>query len=890
MVGSPGFYGEVSTFDPSKPPPRKRRFEGDEPYLFALGNLGPDGYETKEGKGKLRETDETNDNGRSPPKPRKTKTFSRNELWKKTKGRLTTHKSRSSRGRHCECAVKILYLRQIMTAAAVSASIVGTAIAQAAVVSKEPAGGLLFKDANTLTTDNIAHAPLHMTLDKPVSQPSDATELLRYVLPKCEMPNRKDYEPVETFVGNAVQEQHEKKDDNLPLKAYKGIVDAIRFKNDPVMLQRLLLALRTAGNGSTLHLLTSSSSQHARLIHNIVRLNAFELPKTLVHTTAEQGGTEQVDYSLADAHLHLLMALVSANSVFLVPTMTALWKLLTFHLAEVSLERAQRIHAALATIMRLCPKGKMELFPIMSANAPFRMRPSLELLLYYQQCLEVVKYLPSIQGQVLELLVDKTLEMDVEIKINDGGEVTIDDEKDECVFQLDLDDKVDDKKPLPGGVSVNEMADKLDSLMLLLFQYTETCVATNASSARSLYQVFARVFENLVLITHKSKFVQFLLLHVCGLENKTLTSMVHFTLEHPPVTLYRDFAAKLINIIVDPYRATVTRQTGACYLASFVSRASFVCAETVCESVSALLRWADVYMQAVGSFSLRAADARDQCSLHSLFYTVCQSAYYIMCFRGVDAVRFYRTVTTGSPESRYAEPEHIDIGTERWDRLCGHALEPLRYCLESVRSEFLQIAKLYQLLDPNLLDHLEKADRRMASGQKRKKKVTRIITAATLEKQRLRAGVGGLGRGTNPLDSFFPFDPYLLFLSHGHVEPFYNHWGGSLREELVEEEDDGDVNIADDASAQSDTSDDAESDSDSDDDGDDDDDSFRNALTGSYIQPMSLASHATSASSRSSSMPVQGSPNVQTKREQLHDAWTNTLKRSRAPSIENGSW
>jgi RNA polymerase I-specific transcription initiation factor RRN3 len=137
-----------------------------------------------------------------------------------------------------------------------------------------------------------------------------------------------------------VREQHQLNSDNLPIKSYKGIIDAIRFKNDPVMLQRLLLALRTAGNGSTLQFLASSASKHARLIHNIVRLNPFGIltPTTIVG--ADQGAQQSpsVNYDLADAYLHLMMALVSANSVFLVPTMTSLWKFLTFQVEDAPVE------------------------------------------------------------------------------------------------------------------------------------------------------------------------------------------------------------------------------------------------------------------------------------------------------------------------------------------------------------------------------------------------------------------------------------------------------------------------------------------------------------------------------------------------------------------------
>lgn len=37
-------------------------------------------------------------------------------------------------------------------------------------------------------------------------------------------------------------------------------------------------------------------------------------------------------------------------------------------------------------------------------------------------------------------------------------------------------------------------------------------------------------------------------------------------------------------------------------------------------------------------------------------------------------------------------------------------------------------------------------------------------------------GTGGMGGGDNPLDSFFPFDPYLLYRSSKYIQPIYVKW------------------------------------------------------------------------------------------------------------------
>jgi RNA polymerase I-specific transcription initiation factor RRN3 len=473
--------------------------------------------------------------------------------------------------------------------------------------------------------------------------------------------------------------------------------------------------------------------------------------------------------------------------------------------------------------------------------------------------------------------------------------------------------------------SVDEMADKLDSLMLILFEYVDQSLSdarrsrTTVAEASELYGILSSVFESAILVTHKSKFVQFLILHICGVDAQL--SLSQTTMDNCPdpvgrgedtMLLYREFASSLINVIIDPYRATATRQSGACYLASFISRASFVCVETVCETVDALLRWAEAYIQSLGSLissSVHAPDAREQCSLHPLFYTVCQAAYYIMCFRGSEVVRFLRSPP--EPEQRLFL-SHIDLSAARWTRICTHALFPLRYCLESVRTEFLRISKFLALIDDAVRERLVSDEELKRTFDvyspilKRKRRVaSRITTAATLEKERVNGGVGGLGRGHNPLDSFFPFDPYLLRQSYRYIEPLYKHWDCGAVESEVSNENDVDMEALDDNGedtinvVDSDSDDDSHqhsvlADTDSDSDSDSDEDGQLETAQ-SRKRFMSIGgSTVTSVSSRPSSLGDKsvGGPttDIATRRGDLKQAWSHATKRARAPSVENGSW
>lgn len=167
---------------------------------------------------------------------------------------------------------------------------------------------------------------------------------IEMMLPKCKVPPKEAYEPVEAVVAAAVETQQGMTGTAGGVgqsDAYRGLIDTLRSKKDLEMIRLVLLALRTSGQGKTLMYLTQSSKKHAQLIHLVVRLNPFELSEktTVTVTDSTITATPTIDYDIADAQLQLLMAIVSANSVFLLPTITSLWKFLTSKIQEAPVER-----------------------------------------------------------------------------------------------------------------------------------------------------------------------------------------------------------------------------------------------------------------------------------------------------------------------------------------------------------------------------------------------------------------------------------------------------------------------------------------------------------------------------------------------------------------------
>jgi RNA polymerase I-specific transcription initiation factor RRN3 len=444
--------------------------------------------------------------------------------------------------------------------------------------------------------------------------------------------------------------------------------------------------------------------------------------------------------------------------------------------------------------------------------------------------------------------------------------------------------------------------------MFLIFQYLVTLSELDSkdTTPRDLYKMVIFSFDSVILTTHRSKFVQFIILFLCGLDYQKHTNDTNAIPGDQESTseqfmLSREFAAKLIELVLDPFRPGINRQSAACYLASFVSRSTSVCAETACEAVSALLRFAEAYMDTYPTEAMARNANRgvgdpfgnhvvSKVEAHGLYYTVCQAAFYIICFRGKEsidhhqkAIKYHRNLESSNEDVDvllYSDPRLIDISTKRWTRIVSHHLNPLKYCLESVRGEFLLLSDRFNLIESEVLQRLIIEDRKMASGAHASKSVmnkpSSIRTAATLERRRKSGGVGGLGRGSNPLDSFFPFDPYLLRRSYAYIDPHYRHWSGSpSADDMAVEEIDNDEIIHEDSS---DDEDDEEEEGSVQFNENEDDDSV-----GDDCVAMSLTS-------TTCSIPLGEDSDDEVAADDMavpKDTWVAELKRARALSVED---
>ncbi|KAF1778372.1 Telomerase activating protein Est1 [Phytophthora cactorum] len=408
--------------------------------------------------------------------------------------------------------------------------------------------------------------------------------------------------------------------------------------------------------------------------------------------------------------------------------------------------RFEAAHQTLERVLTLVPTAANVLFPILE-HFPHKRMDAPTQVAYLRNVLRVTGYVGGLRERVLGLVLDQLIKLD---------------ESEEDMFTMD--DFLDDDMLPPDDASrqVDEMADKLDQMMLVMFEHIEQSAATDNSNGDKNVDYLLKVFEHSILNTHRSKYPQFLLFYVCRMDPQ-----------------FQDvFISQLLATSLDPQTPPTTRQSCGAYLASFLARAKYISVAYLQKALYHLLKWLhdqmDVY-DAAHQDEQEKAEARegettaerDERLLEesenmettgergfqeSIFISSLQTVCYMVCFRGLE-------IATSDDGAGYEFLRSLG-----WERLLvtsgGYC--PLAYCQQTA----------FDLVSEECLERVDQAigtvsasTSKSAKSMERSKKPTAgSASASTLLGQR------------QPLETFFPFDPYLLRRSFRYIGPLYLYW------------------------------------------------------------------------------------------------------------------
>jgi len=425
-----------------------------------------------------------------------------------------------------------------------------------------------------------------------------------------------------------------------------------------------------------------------------------------------------------------ILNLVSAKNIILVPCFKMLISNLFPHLKPpekvplgnkentgtvfIKPEEEKRIfdyiHTTINRILLIVPTGCTSLFPILEEFFPHKREDLEKHKIYLNNVLRISDYVPVLRERLLALVVDKLLSIDVEIRLEDF----IDDDED-LQFEVELETKDSFKIKDP---EQRIMAEKLDAMMSRTFEYLKEQSEIQHVS-EDTFRYLLQIFDRSILNTHKSKYTQFLLFYMCSLQANYSEAFLGYLLH---------------KLLYDNNTHPIGKQACACYIGSFIARATFLQIEAVIGCLKRVLEWAHHYIEDREKLDLtQNIITSPDADVHFVFYSVCQLIFYVFCFRH-EQLKSYQI--TNKENVAELNLEHL-IKTK---------LNPLKVCLPSVVREFVKVVKGLNIVDcTNIMDRNSK-----------------IV----------------LSTKSNQLESFFPFDPFLLKISSKFIHPIYQIWKG----------------------------------------------------------------------------------------------------------------
>ena len=490
-------------------------------------------------------------------------------------------------------------------------------------------------------------------------------------------------DPVKNFIKQSLEQKAEGE-----TYYYDNVCKQLRDRDDPEMTYKVMISLASYAS-----LFTSDPDTYRDLITSILSYDW------------------RSDRKISIAFVNLVGCMVSSNATFLIPSFQMLVKSLvptdvelaalnadstdvnaasqgcdkqgqqdatTRFSGEYSLqgdlqqshveslrERGDRIHKTLQGLVRLAPTGQAELHPVLEACFPHKRFSKGILSEYVAQILLVTEYLPSMQESVLDLVVSRCLEIDVEIVIEDTGEVRIQEEytgeTEEGMFHMDGEEQVSPEqrvvngkivsgggKPRSGSVNnertqripqaVTEMADKLDSILVVLIRYIDRQMVVGSDKQDRLLHHLLSVFERQVLFTYRSKFVQFVYFYVAQSSEKFAAGfcerLVRVFLEAngsgfgqhssfpstdagfgPPAASGGRGVGGAEHALGSSGMSNMKVQSAVLYLASYLARARFISRQSVYAVLQELILWSDRYVVTHGAVATSYALSRPYASV-----------------------------------------------------------------------------------------------------------------------------------------------------------------------------------------------------------------------------------------------------------------------------------
>ncbi|XP_070168180.1 RNA polymerase I-specific transcription initiation factor RRN3 isoform X2 [Polyergus mexicanus] len=335
---------------------------------------------------------------------------------------------------------------------------------------------------------------------------------------------------------------------------------------------------------------------------------------------------------------------------------------------DEDIRKLNHIHDILHKILDVVPMSSQVLLQSLASQFPYIAHGTYTHEIYIYALLQILNYAPQLRSDILSLIINRLAILDVNIPRKEASDDEKDDVMDDCTSET-----VDGDNP----TTVNNDVDKIktvllimhtmDTCMELFFKYMhEFCFANGAlqiESLRILYVDILRIFETIILPTHASQYVQYIMFYICSFK----------------AIVAETFTDWLWRKVIDPNVAPVLRQSAVCYISSLLATASFISSGLVKLTMSKLITWIRNYinMQEYSKY------IDDDMKRHAVFYSVCQAFFHLFIARHKEFV---------SSKNGMLFLQELDM-----PRVVTCRLNPLKMCNNKIVYSFADITSTYQL-------------------------------------------------------------------------------------------------------------------------------------------------------------------------------------------------
>mmetsp|Transcript_28729 Transcript_28729/g.46516 ORF Transcript_28729/g.46516 Transcript_28729/m.46516 type:complete len:669 (-) Transcript_28729:649-2655(-) len=536
-------------------------------------------------------------------------------------------------------------------------------------------------------------------------------------------------------------------------RGYTHLLDQLACR-DSVLVQRWLLALSRC----------VSSIDHQEFHELIARTFEFDF-------------FNETD-SAWEAFADFVGNLISSNLLYLSPCIDMLMlnilprPLISPEGDQIDLDRLNvgfdRVHFLLESLLHKVPTATGPLFVALSGNFPHKREHRELQSCYADNLLRVSMYAPVLRDQIMKLLFEKMIQIDVDLRYD-----PIEDPEDVAIFIDGMEVEVSKifhegplRKKINLAVAVDAIARKLDAIMALTFRFIEFILAHSPSDeifkpslkkrgkksqADLFFDLLIQTFSETVFHVSQCRNTPFLLFLACSFKPdvycEQFLSRCFFS------KLFKDDNAdEKLNLKGQLHSADSTLVTCAAYIGSFLARSSYVPIQLVSDTLLQMISWASTYVSTHDTTNDEEGEEQEpivpDARLHTVFYAVCQSIFYILCYK-------FDPLCTGSSDDDEHPSTSEDcselmkfIADAGLEDVVSSRLSPLKVCSPPIVKEFCRI--------------MERAG---------------TDTYARVHRESRRFSVSNnnpsLYGSSSRLDMFLPFEPLLLPESKRFIDNIY---------------------------------------------------------------------------------------------------------------------